>query len=205
MGKLQSKISKNALKSAVKSESFILPAKSRGFKERYKKEIIPILAKELNAENFLALPKIEKIVINIGLGRVLKDEKFLEIALRDLTLISGQKPKTTLAKKSIANFKTRQNMIIGAMVTLRGSRMYDFINRLINVALPRTRDFRGIDARSLDKNGNLTIGIKEHIIFPEVSGEEVKNIFGFEITVAVKAKNKNEALAMYKALGFPMK
>lgn len=175
------------------------------FGEQYKKKVIPLLSKELNVKNVFALPKIIKVVINVGLGRVIKDEKFLELVLRDLALITGQKPKTTLAKKSIANFKTRQGMAIGAMVTLRGQRMYDFINRLINIALPRTRDFRGLNDTSLDTKGNLTIGIKEHIVFPEVSGEEMKNIFGFEITVVVKAKNKEEALALYKALGFPIK
>lgn len=149
--------------------------------------------------------KIEKVVINIGLSRALKDEKFMEIALRDLALITGQKPKTTLAKKSIANFKIRKGQIIGAIVTLRGKRMHDFLGRLINVALPRTRDFRGIDLKSLDKNGNLTIGIKEHIVFPEISGEEIRNIFGFEITIVVKTKNKEEAIALYKSFGFPIK
>jgi large subunit ribosomal protein L5 len=149
--------------------------------------------------------RIEKVVINIGLGRALKDEKFMEIALRDLALITGQKPKTTLAKKSIANFKTRKGQIVGAIVTLRGKRMRDFLSRLINIALPRTRDFRGISLKSLDKNGNLTIGIKEHIVFPEISGEEIRNIFGFEITVVVKAKNRDEAIKLYKTLGFPIK
>ena len=170
-----------------------------------KNKIILFLKKELNVKNPMALPRVEKVVINIGLSRALKDEKFLEIVMRDLALITGQKPKNTLAKRSIANFKTREGMIIGAMVTLRGARMYDFINRLVNVALPRTHDFRGIDPRSLDKKGNLTIGVKEHIVFPEISGEEVRNIFGFEITITVKAKNKEEALALYKAIGFPMK
>lgn len=173
--------------------------------ENYKKKIILTLQKELGVKNILALPKIEKVIINIGLGRTLKDEKFLEIVMRDLALIAGQKPKTTLAKKSIANFKTRKGMVIGATVTLRGQRMYDFISRLINIALPRTRDFRGINVKSLDKNGNLTIGVKEHIIFPEIKGEEVRNIFGFEITIVVKAKNKEEAAASYKAMGFPIK
>jgi large subunit ribosomal protein L5 len=173
--------------------------------ENYKKKIIPILQKELGIKNILALPRVEKVVINAGLGRALKDEKFLEVALKDLALITGQKPKTTLAKKSIANFKIRGGMIIGATVTLRGQRMYDFISRLINIALPRTRDFRGINVKSLDKNHNLTIGVKEHIVFPEIKGEEVRNIFGFEITIVVKAKNRNEAITLYKALGFPMK
>ncbi|KKS44160.1 50S ribosomal protein L5 [Candidatus Azambacteria bacterium RIFOXYD1_FULL_42_11] len=149
--------------------------------------------------------RIEKVVINVGLGRTVRDEKFLEIVMRDLALITGQKPKTTLAKKSIANFKIRQGMVVGAVVTLRGAKMRDFLSRLVNIALPRTRDFRGLDAKSLDKNGNLTIGVKEHIVFPEISGEEVRNIFGFEITVVVKAKNRDEAIKLYKTLGFPIK
>ncbi len=153
----------------------------------------------------MALPKIEKVIVNIGLGRALKDEKFLEIALRDMALITGQKPKTTLAKKSIANFKIREGMVIGAVATLRGQKMRDFVARLVKIALPRTRDFRGIDAKSIDKSGNLTIGVKEHIVFPEIKGEEVRNIFGFEITIVVKAKNKEEALVLYKKLGFPIK
>ena len=175
------------------------------FKDNYQKKIIPALKKELGVKSVLALPKIEKVVVNIGLSRALKDEKFLQVAIQDLTLITGQKPKTTLAKKSIANFKIREGMVVGAMVTLRDRRMYDFINRLINIALPRSRDFRGINAKSIDKAGNLTIGIKEHIIFPEIKGEEVRNIFGFEITIVVKAKNRDEAVILYKALGFPIK
>ena len=119
--------------------------------------VLQKLQKKLGIKNILALPKLQKVVVNVGLGRAIKDDKFLEIALRDLGLITGQKPKVTLAKKSIANFKTREGVPIGAMVTLRGKRMYDFISRLINIALPRTRDFRGISAKSLDKNNNLTI------------------------------------------------
>ena len=168
-------------------------------------KIISSLQKELGVKNELALPKLQKVVVNIGLGRALKDEKFLEVAVADLALITGQKPRTTLAKKSIANFKIRKGMVIGAAVTLRGNKMYDFISRLVNIALPRSRDFRGINAKSIDKSGNLTIGIKEHIVFPEIKGEEMRNIFGFEITVAVKAKNRDEAIALYKAMGFPIK
>jgi len=166
---------------------------------------VKIMDKDKKNINIMALPKIEKVVVNVGLGRALKDEKFLEIALRDIALITGQKPKTALAKKSIANFKIREGMVIGAVVTLRGQKMRDFINRLVKIALPRTRDFRGIDAKSIDKSGNLTIGVKEHIVFPEIKGEEVRNIFGFEITIVVKAKNKEEALTLYKTLGFPIK
>ncbi|MBU2082154.1 50S ribosomal protein L5 [Patescibacteria group bacterium] len=166
---------------------------------------VKIMKSDKKIINVMALPKVEKVVVNIGLGRTLKDEKFLEIALRDMALITGQKLKTTLAKKSIANFKTREGMVIGAVATLRGQKMRDFITRLVKIALPRTRDFRGIDAKSIDKSGNLTIGVKEHIVFSEIKGEEVRNIFGFEITIVVKAKNKEEALALYKTLGFPIK
>lgn len=169
------------------------------------KKIASALQKELKIKNIMALPKISKVVINVGLGRVIKDEKFLEVVMMDLALISGQKPKKTVAKQSIANFKTRKGMVIGAAVTLRGKKMNDFISRLINIALPRTRDFRGISLKSLDKSNNLTIGLKEHIVFPEVSGEEVKNIFGLEVTIVVKSKNKEEATALYKILGFPIK
>lgn len=175
------------------------------FFEKYKKQAMPKLMRDLNKSNVLALPKMEKVVINAGIGRLVKDPKFLEIVMRDLSLIAGQKAVPTKSKKSIANFKTREGMTIGVKATLRGVRMYDFIGRLIGIALPRTRDFRGLNAKSLDKKGNLTIGIKEHIVFPEISAEEVRNIFGFEVTVAVKAKNKDEALALYKALGFPIK
>ncbi|MBI4919904.1 50S ribosomal protein L5 [Candidatus Azambacteria bacterium] len=175
------------------------------FKDNYQKKIIPALKKELGVKSVMALPRLKKVVINIGLGRSLKDEKFLEVATKDLALIAGQKLKTTAAKQSIANFKTRQGMIVGAMATLRGERMYDFVSRLIDVALPRSRDFRGLNPKSIDKSGNLTIGVKEHIVFPEIKGEEVRNIFGFEITFAVKAKNRDEAIVLYKTLGFPMK
>ncbi len=175
------------------------------FMAKKTESILQKLQKELGIKNILALPRIEKVVVNVGLGRAIKDEKFLAVALHDLGLITGQKPKVTLAKKSIASFKTREGVAIGAMVTLRGKRMRDFIARLVNIALPRTRDFRGIGVKSLDKNNNLTIGIKEHIVFPEVSGEEIKNIFGFEVTLVVKAKSKEEALALYKALGFPIR
>lgn len=173
--------------------------------QNYKKKIISILSKKLGIKNVFELCILQKVVVNVGLGRAVKDEKFLEVATHDLGLITGQKPKVTRAKKSIANFKTREGAPIGAMITLRGKRMYDFVARLVNIALPRARDFRGVDIKSLDRDHNLTIGIKEHIVFPEVSGDEVKNIFGFEVTLVVKARNKEEALVLYKSLGFPIK
>ena len=159
---------------------------------------VPDMIGEIIRRSVLAMKKSKS-----GYGEK-SDEKFLEVALRDMALITGQKLKTTLAKKSIANFKIREGMIIGAVATLRGKKMYDFISRLVNVALPRTRDFRGISLKSLDKRGNLTIGVKEHIVFPEIKSDEIKNIFGFGITITVKAKNKEEAAVLYKALAFPM-
>lgn len=171
----------------------------------YKTKIIPTLQKELNKKSVLALPRIEKIVVNVGLGRALKDEKLLGNIVKDLSLITGQKPVMTKAKRAIANFKTREGQVIGAKVTLRGQRMYDFLERLLKIALPRTRDFRGISKKSFDKAGSLTLGIKEHTIFPEISGEDIRNTFGFEITVVAKAKNSDEVLKLYQALGFPIK
>ena len=171
----------------------------------YHKQAVPSLKKEFGLSNDLAVPKIEKVVVNIGVGRLIKDEKVIELINRDLALITGQKPIPTKAKKSIASFKTRTGMVIGFKVTLRGRRMNDFLARLINIALPRTRDFRGLDAKSIDEHGNLTIGIKEHIVFPEVSAESSRNIFSFEITVVTKAKNRVQAIALYKVMGFPLR
>lgn len=171
----------------------------------YKKQAIPSLRKEFGLNNDLAVPRIGKVVVNIGVGRLIKDEKIIELINRDLALITGQKPVPTKAKKSIASFKTRAGMVIGFKVTLRGKRMNDFLERLINIALPRTRDFRGLDPKSIDGRGNLTVGIKEHIVFPEVSAESSRSIFGFEITVITNAENKDQAIALYKAMGFPFR
>jgi len=171
----------------------------------YKKQAIPSLRKEFGLNNDLAVPRIGKVVVNIGVGRLIKDEKIIELINRDLALITGQKPVPTKAKKSIASFKTRAGMVIGFKVTLRGKRMNDFLERLINIALPRTRDFRGLDPKSIDGRGNLTIGIKEHIVFPEVLAESSRSIFGFEITVITNAENKDQAVALYKAMGFPFR
>ncbi len=170
---------------------------------RYKK-IIPELKKTLDQENVMALPKIEKVVINTGTGRILKDEKLVEEVEKVLALIAGQHPIKTTAKKSIASFKTRLGLPIGFKVTLRGSRMYDFLDRLINTALPRSRDFRGIDQKSIDQAGNLNIGIREHIIFPEVQ-EFSRHIFGLEVTVVTNAKKREDALKLFYNLGFPIK
>lgn len=152
----------------------------------------------------LAVPRIMKIVAHTGVGRI-RDDKEIETISRQLSLIAGQKPSPRKAKKSIASFKSREGMIIGLAATLRGVRMYDFLSRLINVALPRARDFRGIPETSVDGAGNLTIGIKEHIIFPETVGEDVRTIFGLEVTVVPKTKNRELALEMYRLLGVPFK
>ncbi len=175
-------------------------------KEKYIKEVIPKMKEKFKHKNDLAVPKIERAVVNIGIGSsALKDGKAQERISNDLVLITGQKPVPTLAKKAIAGFKTREGMVVGLKVTLRGKRMYDFLSRLVNIALPRTRDFRGLSPKSVDQNGNLTIGIKEHIIFPELSTEDVKRIFGMEVTIVTKAKNREEALELFKLLGFPIK
>jgi len=155
--------------------------------------------------NNLSIPKIKKVVVNIGVGSVLRDEQVQQLVARDLMAITGQKAVATVAKRAISAFKVREGMVVGYKVTLRGKRMFDFIDRLINVVLPRTRDFRGLESKSVDRSGNLTIGIREHIIFPEISQEEIKKIFGLEATINTNAKSKEEALELFRLLGFPIK
>lgn len=174
--------------------------------KKYQKEVIPAMKEKFGYKNDLAVPKIKKVIVNVGIGSsALKDEKIQEIISKDLTLITGQKPVPTLARKAIAGFKTRKGMEVGLKITLQGKRMFEFLSRLINVALPRTRDFRGLSPKSIDQGGNLTIGIKEHIIFPEISGEDIKKIFGLEVTVVSNARTRKEALELFKLLGFPIK
>ena len=153
----------------------------------------------------MSVPRLQRAVINVGVGQGIKDAQFLETVEITLKRISGQKPVKTKAKKAISAFKIRQGMIVGMMATLRGDRMYDFVGKLINISLARIRDFRGLDPKSLDKQGNLTIGIKEHIVFPEISNDEMGRIHGLEVTIVTSAKNKEEALALFKYLGFPFK
>jgi large subunit ribosomal protein L5 len=153
----------------------------------------------------MAVPRIEKVIIGVGIGRVVKEPKLLERIEKDLAKISGQKPALKKAKKSIAGFKIREGMDVGIMVTLRGSRMYDFIDRLIAVALPRSRDFRGLDPKSFDQRGNLNIGIKEQNIFPEVSYESLKDIFSLQVTVTTNSKKREEGVELLKLFGFPIK
>ncbi len=180
-------------------------------KEKYNKEVIPGMMKKLEIKNIMAVPKLEKVVVNVGFGKEIngkssdEQKKFIENLSRDLSLITGQKLSITKAKKSISGFKLREGTPSGMMATLRGQKMYDFLERLINVALPRSRDFSGINLKSFDKNGNLNIGIKEQIIFPEVSAEKLKNIFGFEITIKTTAKDKETGIELLRLIGFPIK
>jgi len=180
-------------------------------KEKYKKTVVSEMVKKFGYDNLMAVPKIEKVVVNIGFGKdsVAKSgdelKKFMAAIEENLAQITGQKPSLRKAKKSISGFKLREGSIVGAKVTLRGKRMNDFVDKLINVALPRSRDFRGIDLKYFDKEGNLTIGIKEHIIFPEVSADRIRNIFGFQITIKTSAKTKEEGIEFLRLLGFPLK
>jgi len=180
-------------------------------KDKYVKEAIPVMQEKFGYKNVVAVPKIEKVIVNVGFGRLIsgktsnEQKKIQDAILHDLTLITGQRPVLTQARKSISGFKIRKGMPVGTQVTLRGKRMFDFLERLIHIGLPRSRDFRGIDIDSFDEKGNLTIGIKEHIAFPEISPEEVKNMFGFEVTVVTTAKNKEEGIELLKLSGFPIK
>jgi large subunit ribosomal protein L5 len=173
--------------------------------EKYKKVVLPALKEKLGRKNVLAVPRIEKVTINTGIGRFMQDEKAVEEIVKDLTMIAGQKPVFTQAKKAIAGFKIRQGLRVGIMVTLRGKRAFDFIERLISLALPRSRDFRGLEAKSIDSRGSLNIGLKEQIIFPEISNENIRNIFGMQITVKTTAKTHEEGLQLFKMMGFPIK
>jgi large subunit ribosomal protein L5 len=175
------------------------------FEEKYKKEAIPAMQEKFGYKSIMAVPKIEKVVLNVGVGSVLREEPTQKLVARDLAAITGQKALPTIAKRAISAFKVREGMVVGYKVTLRGKRMFDFLSRLINVVIPRMRDFRGLESKSVDKSGNLSIGIREHIIFPEISEEEIKRIFGLEITVVTNAKSKEEALELFRLLGFPIK
>lgn len=171
--------------------------------KRYKEEIVPALVKEFGYKNVNEVPKLVKIVLNMGLGDVKDNSKSFNTAVDELTLIAGQKPVATKAKKAISNFKVRAGMKIGAKVTLRGTRMYEFFDRLVGIALPRVRDFRGISDKSFDGRGNYSMGIKEQLIFPEISYDKVEKIRGLDIAFITTAKTDAEAKALLKALGLP--
>jgi len=174
-------------------------------REKYLTEVIPQLKANLGIDNVMRLPRLEKIVLSIGLGEAIQNPKALEAAEGDLAIISGQHPVTTRAKKSVAAFKVRAGMPIGMMVTLRGQRMYDFFDKLVNVILPRFRDFRGVSADSFDGQGNYNLGIKEQIVFPEIDYDKIDKVRGLQVTVVTTAKNNDEAESLLKLMGMPFK
>jgi large subunit ribosomal protein L5 len=174
-------------------------------RDKYKKEIAPAIAKEFGIENPMAIPRLEKIVVNMGIGEAISNAKILDTAAEELRSITGQKPVVTKAKKSIAAFKLRQGMNIGTMVTLRGERMYEFLDRLISVALPRVRDFRGISGKAFDGRGNYTLGIREQLIFPEIDFNKVDKTRGINISIVTTATNDEQARSLLKAMGMPFR
>ncbi len=175
------------------------------FQTRYQQEVVPALTREFGYKNPMQVPQVKKITLNIGLGEALQNAKSIDAAVADLTAIAGQKPVVTRAKKSIANFKLREGQPIGAMVTLRGPRMYEFLDRLISVALPRIRDFRGVSRRSFDGRGNYSIGLREQIVFPEVDYDRVDKLRGLEISIVTSARNDEEGYALLKQFGMPFR
>jgi large subunit ribosomal protein L5 len=172
-------------------------------KERYRQEVLPALQTELELDNPMRVPRLEKIVINMGVGDAIRDAKLLDAAVADLATITGQKPAITKARKSIAAFKLRAGMSIGAKVTLRGARMWEFLDRLVSTALPRIRDFRGLNPDAFDGSGNYSIGVTEQLIFPEIDYDKVTKVRGMDITIVTTAQDDDEARALLRALGFP--
>jgi large subunit ribosomal protein L5 len=179
-----------------------MPARLR---ERYRTEVAPALMRELGYQNPMAVPRLEKIVLNMGLGEAVQNPKVIESALEELTAITGQKPVVTKAKKAISNFKLRENMPIGAMVTLRGERMYEFLDRLIAVAIPRVRDFKGVPDRSFDGRGNYSLGLREQVIFPEINLDKVDKIKGLTVVICTTARTDAEGKALLRGLGMPFR
>ena len=173
--------------------------------EQYQKEVAPALFKEFDFKNVMQVPRIQKVVVNIGLGEAMADPKVLETAVSDLIQITGQKPVMTKARKSIAAFKLREGVIIGTKVTLRGDRMWAFLDRLMNVALPRVRDFRGVSANAFDGRGNYTLGLRDQLIFPEIDYDKIDKLRGMEVTVVTSAKTDDQARALLRLLGMPFK
>ncbi|MFZ5391115.1 MAG: 50S ribosomal protein L5 [Patescibacteria group bacterium] len=163
----------------------------------------PILKQEFSLRNIMQMPRLNKVVLNIGLGKVLSDVKQQENAFKTLQRVTGQKPVFTKAKKSISNFKIRQGMVVGVSVTLRGQRMYDFLDRFVSITLPRVRDFRGLSKKSIDKQGNLTIGFKEHVVFPEIRADEIESLHGLEVTIVTSGQQRDLTLRLFELLGFP--
>jgi large subunit ribosomal protein L5 len=174
-------------------------------KEKYTKTVASQMKKEFGYASAMEVPRIKKVVVNVGIGKMLKEADRVEEVVNSLQAITGQKPVKTKAKKAISGFKVREGQEVGVMVTLRGARMWQFIDRVVSATLPRTRDFQGINRKAVDSKGNLNIGIKEHTIFPEISPERVKHIFGLQVTVSTTANNQAEGLELFKLLGFPIK
>jgi large subunit ribosomal protein L5 len=174
-------------------------------KERYQKEVAPAIAKEFGIKNPMAIPRVRKVVLNMGMGEAIANAKILDTAADELRSITGQKPVITKAKKSIASFKLRQGMPIGVMVTLRGDRMYEFLDRLVSIALPRVRDFRGVSPKAFDGRGNYTIGVREQLIFPEIDFNKVDKLRGMNISIVTTARNDEQARALLKGLGMPFR
>jgi len=174
-------------------------------KEFYEKEVVPSLMETFKYKNIMQVPGLKKIVLNMGLGEAIHNIKILDSASEELTVISGQKPVIRRAKKSIAAFKLREGMPVGCMVTLRGNRMYDFFNKLVNIALPRVRDFRGISGKAMDGNGNYTLGITEQIIFPEIDYDKIDKIKGLNISIVTSAKTDEEGKELFKLMGMPFR
>lgn len=173
--------------------------------QQYKKEIVPTLKKEFGYKNIMQVPRLEKVVINVGYGKHAKDKNYMEHVINVLTAISGQKPINNKSKKSISNFKIREGMNIGSSVTLRGSKMYDFVYKMINITFPRIRDFRGINPKGFDNQGNYTVGLKEQLAFPEVSAGMNDIIHGLEITFVISGHDKEQSFALLKKMGFPFR
>ncbi len=174
-------------------------------KERYQKEVAPAIAKEFGISNPMAIPRVQKVVLNMGMGEAIANAKILDTAADELRAISGQKPVVTKAKKSIASFKLRQGMPIGVTVTLRGDRMYEFLDRLVSIALPRVRDFRGVSPKAFDGRGNYTIGVREQLIFPEIDFNKVDKLRGMNISIITTARTDEQARALLKGLGMPFR
>lgn len=174
-------------------------------KEKYQTEVVPALRKEFGFKNVMEVPRLEKIVVNMGLGEAMANAKLLDSAMDDMGTITGQKPKLCRARLSVAAFKLRAGMAIGAKVTLRGDMMYEFLDRLVNIALPRIRDFRGVPSKSFDGRGNYTLGVKEHIIFPEINYDKIAQIFGMDISIVTSAKTDEEGRELLRQLGMPFK
>jgi large subunit ribosomal protein L5 len=175
------------------------------FYDTFKSEIIPALKKELGAKNVMAVPKLKSVKINVGIGSITKNTKDFSDVIENVSKITGQKPVITKSKIAISNFKLRENMPVGIVTTLRGKNMYEFIYRLVNVALPRVRDFRGLSPKAFDGKGNYSIGLKEALVFPEINPDNVLNVHGLQVTIVTTAKNDEEGFALLKKIGFPFK